>query len=96
VLTTLLRLLPVIVGMVTGYVLVRAAVATQADGEFVFKIVFYVCMPALIFTSVSRTTLSGPFVVFLLAAPAFMTLGYLTSRVVARRAGFTGIQPPVV
>jgi predicted permease len=96
VLTTLLRLLPVIVALATGYLLVRLAVVNQTDGEFVFRIVFYVCMPALIFTSVSRIAVNGQLVIFILAAPVIVTIGYVVGRVVVRRAGFTATQVPVV
>jgi predicted permease len=96
VLSTLLRLLPVIVGMATGYLLVRLGVVNQTDGEFVFRVVFYVCMPALIFTSVSRISMNRQLVIFVLAAPVVVTIGYVVGRVVVRRAGFTGTQVPVV
>jgi predicted permease len=96
VLTTVLRLLPVAVGMGTGFLLRRLTVAGPADGEFVFKLVFYVCLPALMFSSLSTAQLTGQALVFLLAAPLAVSAGYLAGRIVATKAPFTGTQIPVL
>jgi len=96
VLTTVLRLLPVVVGMGTGFLLRRLTVASHADGEFVFKLVFYVCLPALMFSSLSTVQVTGQAVVFLLAAPVAVSAGYLVGRIVATKAPFTGTQVPVL
>ena len=52
--TALVQLLPVLLGMAIGFTLRRLAVASQADGEFVFKLVFYVFIPALLFRTTAR------------------------------------------
>jgi malate permease and related proteins len=96
VLDTLSRLLPVLVGMAVGFGLRRLRVAGHHDGDFVFKIVFYVCLPALMFTSLATVTVTERLVVFMLAAPAIVAAGYVAGRIVARRRPFTGVQVPVL
>jgi predicted permease len=92
----LLRLLPVLAAMGVGAVLRRSGVAGQRDGEFLFKLVFYVCLPALTFTALATVSVRGQLVIFALASPVAVAAGYLAGRVVARTGLFTGTQVPVL
>jgi predicted permease len=95
-LNAVLKLLPVLVGMGVGFTLRRLAVASQSDGEFVFKLVFYVFIPALLFTTLSTVPVSSEVGVFLLAPIFAVGVGYLAGRLVARTSLFTDTQIPVL
>jgi len=96
VLDALLRLLPILVAVAVGFTLRRLKMADHQDGETVFKIVFYVFLPALIFLALSTVDLSATFLAFPVAAVAIIAAGYLGGVVVARRAGLSPIQRAVV
>jgi predicted permease len=83
---TLLRLLPVVLGMAVGFLLRRLGVAEHRDGDFVFKLVFYVCLPALMFTSLSTVDVTGRLAIFPATALAAVSAGYLAGRFAAARA----------
>jgi hypothetical protein len=85
VLETLLRLLPIVLGMVAGQMLRRLGVAEPRDGAFLFRLVFTICLPALLFTSLSRADISGELAIFPLAALVAVPAGYLVGRLVAAR-----------
>ena len=93
---TLLLLLPVIIGIVAGFSLRRLGMVDHGDGETLFKLVFYVFLPALIFTSLSTVRLSGQFLVFPLSAAAVIVAGYLAARLLAARARFDPVQAAVL
>ena len=99
-LDTLASLLPVLIGLAAGYALRRLGAARQADGEFAFKIVFYVCLPALMFSTLATVEVTDDLVIFLLAPPAVVAGGFLAARLAARivpgRYGFTDTQVPVL
>jgi predicted permease len=96
VLDTLTSLLSVLGGMAVGLALRQTRAATQADGEFVFKLVFYVCLPALMFSALATVEVSRKLIVFLLAPPVLVTAGYLAALLVARGRRFSPIQVPVL
>jgi predicted permease len=96
VLETLLRLLPIVLGMVGGYLLRRLGAAEQRDGAFLFRLVFNICLPALLFTSLSTVEVTGELAVFPLAALAAMPTGYLAGRLVAVRARWAPTQTAVL
>jgi len=96
VLDTLLRLLPVVLGMTAGYLLRRLGAAEQGDGDFVFKLVFYVCLPALMFNSLSSVDLTRALAVFPLAALVAVSTGFLVSRIVAGRVRWPATQTAVL
>jgi predicted permease len=85
---TVLRLLPVVVGIVAGYLLRRLGVVGQRDGETVFTLVFHVFLPGLIFTALSTVDLTGTFALFPVLAVIMIVTGYLAGRLVGARAGF--------
>ena len=94
--TALVQLLPVLLGMAIGFTLRRLAVASQADGEFVFKLVFYVFIPALLFTSLTTVPIRPEVGVFLIAPVFAVGVGYLAGRLLARSSLFTETQVPVL
>lgn len=95
-LTTLVALFPVVAALVVGRLLRRQWLAGPAQGELVFRVVFTVCLPALLFTSIARVIVTPQLVVFALAAPVVVVTGYSAARIVARAPLFTGNQAPVV
>jgi len=82
---TVLRLLPAIIGMTVGFLLRRSGVAQHRDGDFLFRLVFYVTLPPLMFTSLSTVEITRHLAVFPAAALIAMTAGYLTGRTMATR-----------
>jgi predicted permease len=96
VLTGLLPILPLVAGIGIGHLLRRSGHAGQSEGEFVFRLVFLVCMPALLFTSLSRVDMTSRLGVFALAAPVVVAAGHLAGRAVARTGLFRGPQIPVL
>jgi predicted permease len=72
--------------MVSGYLLRRLGAAEQRDGGFLLKLVFNICLPALLFTSLSTVRISGDLAIFPLAALLAMSTGYLAGRFVAAKA----------
>jgi predicted permease len=93
---TLVKLLPVVLGFVAGYLLRRSGVADHGDGDFLFKLMFYICVPAIMFTSLSSVTLSAALAVFPLAAVAAVSTGFLVGRLVAWRVNWPPIQIAVL
>jgi predicted permease len=91
-----LRLLPVVIGMAAGFLLRRLGMVDQRDGETVFKLVFYVFLPAVMFTSLSTVKLEGRIAIYPIAAAAIITAGYLAARLVAARARFDAIRAAVL
>ena len=96
VIGTLLRLLPAVLGMTTGYLLRSLGAAEQRDGSFVFKLVFYVGLPALMFTALSTVTFTAALAVFPPAAFAAVATGYLAGRLAASRAKWPPTQTAVL
>lgn len=95
-LETLLRLLPVVLGIAVGVALRLLGVARSTDGEFVFRLVFSVCLPTLIFLSVSRVVVTPELALFAVAPLAFFAVGYLVGQLVGRTLAVTGGAVPVL
>jgi predicted permease len=86
----------VILAIVVG-VLVRASgTAGEGEGQFLLRLVFTVCQPALAFLSVSRVEVSPRLAVFAALPAAMATAGYLAGRRVGRTRLFTGTQVSVL
>jgi predicted permease len=96
VLDTLTSLLSVLAGMAVGLTLRRTRAAGHDDAEFLFKLVFYVCLPALMFSTLATVDVSRRFVVFLLAPPVLVTAGFVAALLVARGRTFNPVQVPVL
>jgi predicted permease len=93
---TLLRLLPVIAGMAAGYSLRRLGMVNHHDGETVFKLVFYVFIPAVIFISLSTVDLGSELILFPIVALILICSGYLAGRLVAARAKLDPVRTAVL
>jgi predicted permease len=57
--TLLVQLLPIFLYFAVGVALKRAGLADRSHGEFLLRFVFFVTLPLLILTSVSRIELTG-------------------------------------
>jgi malate permease and related proteins len=90
----LLQLLPVVIAIVAGFALRRLGLVDQRDGESLFKIIFYVFLPALLFTSLSTVPLIG-LAIYPLAAAATITAGYLGGRLLVAKARFDPVRAAV-
>jgi len=66
------------------------------DGETVFKIVFYVFLPALMFVSLSTVRLDRRFAVFPIAVVTILVTGYAAARLVAAKARMDPTQTAVL
>jgi predicted permease len=92
----LLKLLPVVIGMAGGFTLRRIGLVDHRDGESVFKLVFYVFLPAVMLTSLSTVTLEKRFAIYPAAAAVVIAAGYLGGRLVAARAKFNPMETGVL
>ena len=72
---TLLKIRPVLLGFVGGFLLRRFGVAEHRDGDFLFRLVFSVCLPALIFTSLSTVRITAALAVYPLSSALFTVTG---------------------
>src|SRR5438445_13536060 len=100
-LSTLLRLRPVILGIAAGYSLRRLPMVNHHDGETVFKLVFYVPARRHVHSTVHCEVEPGGWHSFRwphwqLARPANVWAGYLTARLVAVSARFDPVQAAVL
>ena len=93
---TLLRLLPVVLGIAAGLSLRRLGMLDHRDGETVFKIVFYVFLPALMFMSLSTVRLDLRSAVFPLAVVTILVTGYGAARLVVAKARMDPMQTAVL
>ncbi len=104
-LTSLQSLVPVFVYFLIGVVLRRSGIATREHAQFMLRLVFYVTLPALAFTSISSQSLTPgslllPVIAFLvnlacaLVAVAYARAANLSARVagaVVLSAGVTNV-----
>lgn len=84
-LDTLSQISWVLAGFAIGYALRRFAIAKDADAAFLFKLVFYVCVPALVFISLATVDLSQHLLIFSLLASVLYVAGYGVGLLVVRR-----------
>jgi predicted permease len=96
VLETLIRLLPIVLGMVGGHLLRRVGAAQPRDGRFLFRLVFNLFLPALLFTSLSKADITGELAVFPLAALMAVSTGYLVGRLIAAKVRWAPSQAAVL
>jgi malate permease and related proteins len=94
-LDTLLRLAPVLAGFVTGYMLRQFRVARRSDGEMIFKLVFYVCSPALVFVSLAHVELDREILVLPFLSLLTAVGGFFAGRAVATRLNLSPTQLPL-
>lgn len=82
---TVIKILPVILGFIGGFMLRRFGVAQQRDGDFLFRLVFYVCLPALMFTALSTVQITAALAVFPLSSALFTVVGFALAMLAFRR-----------
>lgn len=90
-----LQLIPVLAGFGIGLLLRARGVVERSSSAALFKIFFYVCMPALIFSSISRTELGSDFLLFPAAAGIAIVLGFALARLVVPRLPLTDTRAPI-
>jgi hypothetical protein len=74
-----LKLIPVILIFLLGYMLKRMHVFKQEDGDLFLKIVFYLSLPALVILSVIRINLSPDFIYLPLIAILIIFITFILS-----------------
>lgn len=93
---TLLKILPVLLGFVGGFLLRRFGVAQHRDGDFLFRLVFAICLPALIFTSLSTVQITAALAVYPLSSLLFTVVGFGLAVLVSRRTRWPPTQSAVM
>jgi hypothetical protein len=81
---TLLRLLPVMIGIGSGVLFRQLGLAERRDGDLLFRIVFYICLPALMFLALATVRLDGPLALYPIAALIAVAGGHLAGRLIGR------------
>lgn len=92
----MLALLPVVIGLAAGFTLRRIKLLDQRDGDSVFKLVFYLFVPAVTFTSLSTVDLDVRFAIYPAAAVAIIAAGYVAGRIMAAKTELDPVQTAVV
>lgn len=93
---TLLKILPVLLGFVGGFLLRRFGVAQHRDGDFLFRLVFSICLPALIFTSLSTVQITAALAVYPLSSVLFTVVGFGLATLVSWRTRWSPTQTAVM
>lgn len=93
---TLLKILPVLLGFVGGFALRRFRVAQHRDGDFLFRLVFMVFLPALIFTSLSTVQITAALAVYPLSSALFTVVGFGLAVLTARHTRWPPTQRAVM
>ncbi len=87
--------MPVLTVLGIGVLLRASGTGKDTDGQFLLRIVFTVCQPALVFLSVSSVVVTPGLVVFGVVVPAMAAVGHVVGRLLGRGPSFTGTQVPV-
>lgn len=95
-LSTLTVLAPVAAGFIAGFALRSSGVAGPREGDFLFLLNMYVCLPALVFLALSEVRISPELMVFPMAALVMVGAGFLCGRGVVRARGLRPPQAAVV
>ena len=83
-LDTLVSLPPVFIGFGSGMLCKRLGVADARDGDFLLRVVFYICLPALMFLALATVRLDGPLALYPIAALIAVSAGHLAGRIIGR------------
>jgi malate permease and related proteins len=75
----ILKIMPVILVFVLGYILKRIGLLKKEDGDLFLKLVFYVSLPALLILSITRIELSLDFIYLPFIAAAIMLVTFAAS-----------------
>lgn len=93
---TLIVLAPVAAGFIAGFVLRSSGVAGPREGDFLFLLNMYVCLPALVFLALSEVEITARLMVFPVAALVMVGLGFLCGNGIVRARGLAPRQAAVV
>jgi predicted permease len=93
---TLLRVFPVLLGFVGGFLLRRFRVAEHRDGDFLLRLAFSVCLPALIFTSLSTVQITAALAVYPLSSVLFTVVGFALALLMSRRTRWPSTRTAVM
>jgi malate permease and related proteins len=93
--STLLQLIPILGGFVAGHLLRRLGITEQRDGEMLFKLVFYLCVPALMFVSLSQVELTRELLALPALAACIVVGGFLVGSFTKRWFRFSSTQAPL-
>lgn len=94
-LTTLSHITPILVGFVVGYVLRQAGIASDRDGSFILKLVFYVCVPALVLNSLASVEITHHLLIFSLLSGLLYVVGWVVGKLVVKQLSLPASQLPV-
>jgi predicted permease len=83
---TLSQISWVLAGFAIGFVLRRTSIAKESDGAFIFRLVFYVCVPALVFISLAQVSLTRHLLIFSLLASLLYVAGFFAGSMVLRKS----------
>ncbi|MCD4745747.1 MAG: AEC family transporter [Bacteroidales bacterium] len=81
----LLKILPVIIIFVLGYLLQKIGIFKKQDGDLLLKLVFYVSLPALIILSITKVRLSVEFAFLPFISSTIIIISYFVSFFVAKK-----------
>lgn len=82
--TALAELMPFFTTIALGVLLRRRGIVSAGDGSLLFRLVFTVCLPILLFLSLLEAQISATLASFAAAAPLVVVGGYLAGRLAAR------------
>jgi predicted permease len=92
---TLSQISWVLAGFAIGFVLRRSSIAKESDGAFIFRLVFYVCVPALVFVSLAQVSLTRHLLIFSWLAALLYVSGFVVGTVVLKRSDLEPTQRAV-
>jgi predicted permease len=95
VLDTLSQITWILAGFAIGVILRRANVAAESESGFLFRLIFYVCVPALAFASLSTVDLDSHLLIFSALPISFCAVGIVAGRLIAPRLDLQPLQVPV-
>jgi predicted permease len=86
---SLTTVIPIALFFVLGIGLARAGLATNRDGEFLLRFIFFVALPALVLVAVSGADLSAEKALLPISAVMISLTGLVVAWVYGRRKGLT-------
>jgi len=95
-LETLVRLLPVVLAMGFGALLRRRGMARAEEGDFLFRVVILICLPALVFSALSQIEITQRLLVFSGTALAAICAGFVVGRLIGGSVDWPPTQAAVL
>ena len=88
------QLFPVFAGLIVGSLLSRRKIAHRSDGDFLLKICYYVCTPALSFSVMATVKITEQLLVYPLVSFVCFTACSVAGWIAGRRFGLSGVRWP--